>query len=96
MFLGEKVVVVIGGDDNYKNSTEEQSSVLSRWAYRMVSSQFDEKFLDGTKSFVFSWADRHRPIHEEAMLHFLDPGKTEKFVPKPVTVDTPQMDPNKV
>ena len=39
--------------------------------------------MDGRISFIFSWDKEHRPIHEEAMLHFLDPGKKrEKFEPK--------------
>ena len=98
MFSGEKVITVIGGDDNYKNSTEEQTAVLSRWAYRKVSSQFDDQFLDGRKSFVFSWDKEHRPIHEEAMLHFFDPNKKgKKFVPEPKVEPTlPEVDSQKV
>jgi len=95
---GGKVIIVIGGDDNYKDAAEEQSSLLSRWARRKVSSQFDEQFLDGRKRFIFSWDREHKPIHEEAMLHFLDPEKEgETFVPKPVPVEpmVPQVDPNK-
>ena len=96
--LGEKVVIVIGGDDNYKNTEEEETSVLSRWARRKVSSQFKEEFLDGRKSFIFSWNKEHRPIHEEAMLHFLDPGKNgEIFVPEPrVEPAVFEVDPNQV
>ena len=79
-----RVIVVIGGDDNYKNAAEEEKAVLSRWAKRQISSQFKEEFIDGRISFIFSWNKEHRPIHEEAMLHFLDPGKRgEKFEPKP-------------
>ena len=89
MLLDEKVIIVIGGDDNYKDEAEKQGSVLSRWAYRKVSSQFDEKLMDGRKSFIFSWEKEHRPIHEEAMIHFLDPqDKKQKFVPKPIAVLT--------
>ncbi|XP_068686764.1 uncharacterized protein [Montipora foliosa] len=85
----EKVIIVIGGDDNYKDEEEKQGSVLSRWAYRQVSSQFDEKLMDGRKSFIFSWEKEHRPIHEEAMIHFLDPhNNKQKFVPKPIPVLT--------
>jgi len=90
--------VVITGDINYKNSAEEQNSVLSRWAYHKVSSQVDEQFIDGRKSFIFSWDKELRPIHEEAMLHFLDPEKKgEKFVPKlfPVEPKGHQVDPKK-
>ena len=64
------MIVVIGGDDNYRNLTEEQTAVLSRWAYRKVSSQFDQQFLDGRKSFIVTWDKEHRPVHEEAMLHY--------------------------
>lgn len=36
--------------------------------------------MDGRKSFVFSWDEKHRPIHEEALKHFFDPSKNgEKF-----------------
>ena len=73
--LGEKVIIVIGGDDNYKNESEEDSVVLSRWARRKISSQFKEEFLDGRKSFVFSWNKKHREIHEEALLHYFSPEK---------------------
>ena len=74
---------MIGGDENYKDQTERQSHVLSRWAYRKVSSQFDAKLVDGRKSFIFSWDQTHRSIHEEAMMHFLDPQKQEViFVPE--------------
>ena len=90
-----RVLIVIGGDDNYKDSTEEQSTVLSRWARRKVSSQFNDEFLDGRKSFIFSWDKEHRPIHEEAMLHFFDPDKKGKeFVPEPkVEATVPPEDP---
>ena len=37
--------------------------------------------MDGRKSFIFSWDTAHRTIHEEALLHFLDPEKEgQKFV----------------
>ena len=81
---GGKVLVVIGGDDNYKDS-EKQGSFLSRWARRKVSSQFREEYLDGGQSFIFSWDDGHRPIHEEALLHYFDPHKKDKFVPEKKT-----------
>ena len=66
---------MIGGDSNYQNEEEEALSVISRWAKRKVASQFGEEYLDGRQSFIFSWDEKHRPIHEEAMQHFLDPGK---------------------
>ena len=99
VFSGEKVIIVIGSDVNYKDADEEQSSVLSRWAYHKVASQFDEQFMDGRKSFIFSWDKEHRPIHEEALLHYFDPKrKGKKFVPKLVPVEPKghQVDPNKV
>ena len=35
---------------------------------------------------MFSWDDGHRPIHEEALLHYFDPHKKEKkFVPEKKT-----------
>ena len=77
--------MVIGGDDNYKGRDEEDSRVLSRWARRKIMSQFTEDFLDGSTSFVFSWGEKHRPIHEEALLHLLLHGNQgKKFVPRPV------------
>ena len=89
-----KVIIVIGGDENYKDQTERKSHVLSRWAYRKVSSQFDAELMDGRKSFIFSWDEEHRSIHEEAMVHFLDPQKQEViFAPKkllPVQTTTPE------
>ncbi|XP_078380087.1 uncharacterized protein LOC144663028 [Oculina patagonica] len=73
---GEKVIVVIGGDDNYKNEIEEEQSVISRWAWRKIAhSQVKEEFIDGRKNFVFSWNKKHRAIHEEALLHYFDPNK---------------------
>lgn len=58
---------------------EEKKAVISRWARRKVS-QFEEKYLDGRKSFIFSWYKNHREIHERALLHFFEPSKVgEKF-----------------
>lgn len=77
-------MIVIGGDDNYRDEDEEESVVISRWARRKVASQFDEEYLDGRKSFIFSWDRKHREIHEEALLHFYDPCKTgQKFEYQP-------------
>ena len=77
--------MVIGGDDNYKDEVEEEQSVVSRWAWRKIArSQFKEEFIDGRKSFVFSWNKKHRMIHEEALLHYFDPSKKgEKFEYQP-------------
>jgi len=79
------VIVVIGGDDYYKNEAEEEQSVISRWAKRKIAySQFSEEFMDGRKSFVFSWNKNHRVIHEEALLHYFDPSKKgQKFEYQP-------------
>ena len=82
---GDKVLIVIGGDDNYRDEDEEERFVISHWARRKVASQFDEEYLDGRKSFVFSWNKGHREVHEKALEHYLDPSKKgEKFqyVPK--------------
>ena len=84
---GDNVIVVIGGDDHYKDESEEEQSVISRWAWRKIAHcQFKEEFIDGRKSFVFSWAKKHRPIHEEALLHYFDPdkkGQKFEYQPKP-------------
>ncbi|XP_022806092.1 uncharacterized protein LOC111343201 isoform X3 [Stylophora pistillata] len=70
-----QVLIVIGGDDNYASEDEEERVVISRWARRKVASQFEDEYLDGRKSFIFSWNKRHREIHEEALLHYFDPSK---------------------
>ncbi len=85
-FVGGNVIIVIGGDDNYKNEDEEDQVVISRWAKRKISSQFKDEFLDGRKSFIFSWNKKHRTIHEEALQHHLDPNKKGlkfEYKPKP-------------
>ena len=89
------MLIVIGGDSNYRDEDEKSRSVISRWAKRKVASQFDEEYLDGRKSFIFSWDEKHRPIHEEAMRHFLDPrkrGSTFEYtpLPKPIAPVVPQ------
>ena len=94
-FSGGNVIIVIGGDDNYTNEDEEERLVISRWAKRKISSQFGEEFLDGRKGFIFSWNKKHRPIHEEALMHFFESSKkgvkfehqpTQRKLPtKPVT-----------
>ena len=78
-------MIVIGGDDNYRDEDEEEQVVISRWARRKVASQFDQEYLDGRKSFIFSWNKGHREIHEKALEHYLDPSKKERkfqYVPK--------------
>ena len=91
---GDKVLIVIGGDDEYRDKVEEECSVISRWARRKVASQFKEEYLDGRKSFIFSWNKQHREIHVKALLHYFDPSKKgQKFEyqpePKPKPVPRP-------
>lgn len=51
------------------------------------------EYLDGRKSFVFSWNTKHRKIHEEALLHYFDPNrKRQKFEPKAATSSMQSMD----
>ena len=70
---------------------------MSRWARRKVSSQFSENYLDGRQSFIFSWDDGHKPIHVEALLHYFDPDKKDKFVPdKKTEVANTQVIPRQV
>ena len=92
------MLIVIGGDSYYQNEDEEARSVISRWVKRKVASQFREEYLDGRQSFIFSWDKKHRPIHEQAMWHFLDPSKrglTFEYIPprplsKPIAPVVPQ------
>ena len=80
MLVGGNVIIVIGGDDYYKSKEQEEQLVISPWARRMVCVQFSEEYIDGRKSFIFSWGEKHRPIHVEALMHFFDPDKNgEKF-----------------
>lgn len=82
--VDENVLIVIGGDDQYSNTNEEERSVISRWARGKISSQFKEEFMDGRRSFIFSWNKKHRAIHEEALLHYFDPCKKgQKFEYQP-------------
>ena len=51
---------------------------------RKISSQFSEDLIDGRESFIFSWNQEHREIHEEALVHFLDQRKRgEEFEYQP-------------
>ncbi|XP_078602562.1 uncharacterized protein LOC144876777 [Branchiostoma floridae x Branchiostoma japonicum] len=83
-----RVLVVIGGDDRYKDG-EQNKSVLSTWAYHKVAAQFDDTYLDGRRGFVFSWDERHNPVHEEALDGYLraitsgQPGLEQPFKPTP-------------
>ena len=96
------MLIVIGGDDQYKGEDERERAVISRWARRKVASQFSEEYLDGRKSFIFSWDKQHMEIHEEALLHYFDPSKKgQKFVyhpkPKPVPrIEEPKIIPQPV
>ena len=84
--VGGKVIIVIGDDEHYQSEDEEDRVVISRWAKRKIHSQFNVEFLDGRKSFIFSWNKKHREIHEEALLHYFDPSKKEQkfeYQPKP-------------
>ena len=88
-----KVLLVIGGDDQYSDEGEEERTVISRWARRKVGSQFSDEFLDGRRSFIFSWNQQHREIHEEALLHYFDPikkGQKFEYQPKPKPVPLPK------
>ena len=81
---GGKVLIVIGGDDSYKDENEEDTVFISRWAKRKISSQFSEELIDGRESFIFSWNQKHRAIHVEALVHFLNERKRgEKFEYQP-------------
>ncbi|CAH3119303.1 unnamed protein product, partial [Pocillopora meandrina] len=81
---GGDVIIVIGGDNKYKGEDEEEREVISRWAKRKVFSQFSEEYLDGRKSFIFSWNKKHREIHEKALSHHFDPNKNgRKFEYQP-------------
>ena len=95
--VGGNVIIVIGGDDNYKNEDKEKRSVISVWARRAMSVQFSEEYLDGRKSFIFSWGEKHRPIHEEALKHFFDPGRNgERFIYQLPTQRDPTLQPGQV
>ena len=85
-FQDEKVLIVIGGDDNYRDDDEENRSMLSRRARNTaLSRQLRPQFIDGRKSFIFSWNRKHRAIHEEALIHYFDSTKKgQKFKSQPV------------
>jgi len=91
---GGRVLIVIGGDDNYRGEDEEERTVISRWARRKVASQFNEECIDGRRSFIFSWNKQHREIHEEALLHYFDPSKKgQKFEHQPKLKPVPLPEP---
>lgn len=72
MILDERVIVVIGGDDNYRNVFEEDGFFLFCWVRRKVFFQFKEEFMDGIKGFIFFWDKKYRGIYEEVLLYFFD------------------------
>ena len=39
------MIVVIGGDDNYRNEEEEERAFVSRWARMKVRSQLKEEVM---------------------------------------------------
>ena len=92
-FQDEKVLIVIGGDDNYSDDDEENRSMLSRRARNTaLSRQLRPQFIDGRKSFIFSWNRKHRAIHEEALIHYFDSTKkgqkfTSQLVAEPVRIE---------
>lgn len=78
------VIVVVGGDDYYSNEEEKEKALASRWARRKIRSQLKEEFLDGRKSFLFTWDRKHRAIHEQALKHYFDRDKKgQKFEYEP-------------
>ena len=88
-------MIIISDDDEYRDKDEEEQVVISRWARRKVVSQFDGEYLDGSRSFTFSWNEAHKEIHEEALKHYLDPSKKEQkfqYVPKPRAETKPTQD----
>lgn len=83
-------MIVICGDKNYQSKSEEDQLFLSKWGRDTISPQFRTDLVDGRKSFIFSWNQKHRPIHEEALLHYFDPEKKgQRFDPQPPTKATP-------
>ena len=78
------MLVVISGDERYENKDEEEKEFISRSMSKAILPQFLTELVDGRKSFIFSWNKKHRPIHEEALLHYFDSSKKgKKFVPQP-------------
>ncbi|XP_078684625.1 uncharacterized protein LOC144918060 [Branchiostoma floridae x Branchiostoma belcheri] len=95
-----RVLVVIGGDDRYKDG-EQDTSVLSTWAYHKIAAQFDDTYLDGRRGFVFSWDERHNPVHQEALGSYLraitsgQPGLQQPFTPTPPPKPLPKPEPSR-
>ena len=96
VLLGDNVIDVIGGDDNYRNEEEENKEFISRWAKRKVPSQYQDEYMDGRKGIILSWNEKHREIQEEVLRHFLDPCKRgTKFEYKPKRKLFPRPEPEK-
>ena len=93
LVLDGNVLFVIGGDEHYKDEDEKEKHFLSDWARKTISYQFRAEVVDGRKSFIFSWNKKHRPVHEEALLHYFDSSKKgQKFVYKPKSQPLPESD----
>ena len=93
LVLDGNVLFVIGGDEHYKDEDEKEKHFLSDWARKTISYQFRAEVVDGRKSFIFSWNKKHRPVHEEALLHYFDSSKKgQKFVYKPKLQPLPESD----
>lgn len=91
LVLDGNVLLVIGGDEHYKDEDEKEKHFLSDWARKTISHQFRAEVVDGRKSFIFSWNKKHRPVHEEALLHYFDSSKKgQKF--KPTSQPLPESD----
>ena len=91
--LEGNVLLVIGGDEHYKDEDEKEKHFLSDWARKNISHQFRAEVVDGRKSFIFSWNKKHRSVHEEALLHYFDPSKKmQRFVYKPKSQPLPESD----
>ena len=91
--LDGNLLLVIDGDDNYQDEDEKEKHFVSDWARKNICRQFRAEDVDGRRSFIFSWEKKHRPVHEEALLHYFDPSKKgQKFVYKPKSKPLPESD----
>ncbi|XP_068685023.1 uncharacterized protein [Montipora foliosa] len=83
------LLIVIGGDEKYESKQEEEKEFISNCVLKKIGlPHFQRELWDGRKNFMFSWNKKHRPIHEEAMMHSLDPRKRgQKFVCQKKTQD---------
>lgn len=68
----KKLLNVNDEDEGYDNDEdEEEKQIISRSAASLIPLRTE--LMDGGGSFIFSWNKKHRPIHEEAMLHYFVP-----------------------